>query len=84
MQVLLPDGLVGAIGGADVGDLLRAQAQLGVQELDQHGVARQQLQQYEGGGESRPQHQGGLCDAAKQIVARHGRFLCQRLASQVL
>ena len=47
VQVLLPDGLIGPIGGADVGDLLRAQAQLGVQELDQHGVARQQLQQDE-------------------------------------
>ncbi|MNV96713.1 hypothetical protein D3C71_1917520 [compost metagenome] len=47
VAVLLPDRRVGAIGQPDFSQLLGAQPQLGVEELDQHRIAGQELQQHE-------------------------------------
>ena len=70
LQVLLPERDVGAVGGADVGDLVGPEPEFRVHELDQDGVARQRLQQEEGGGEGDPEDEQRLPDPAED-VARH-------------
>ena len=74
VQVLPPQRAIGAVGEAHFGDLRRAEAKVRILELDQHRIPRQNLQQHEGEGERRPQHQDTLAQPAEKIVA-HRRLL---------
>jgi hypothetical protein len=69
---LLPEGRIDPIGVAQGGDLFGAEAKLGVLEPDQDRIARQRLQQQEGGGEGDPEDEQRLSDPACD-VARHWR-----------
>jgi hypothetical protein len=57
VEILRPDWAVGAVGDTHIGDLRRTETQIRILELDQYRVSRQHLQQHEGEGEGRPQHQ---------------------------
>ena len=74
LEILLPDRQVGAVGRADLGDLVGAETHLGAHELDHHRIARQHLQQQERGREGDDQDRQSLRDPADQVTD-HGDYL---------
>src|SRR5699024_2104409 len=67
LQVLQDDGAVGAVGGADLGELFGGQAQVGVAVAGQDRIAGQRRQQDVGGGEGEHEHQQGAPGATQDV-----------------